>query len=161
MDPVRSSLSGGVVATLALAAFLFVGSRLFPGTGYFRFVTFTGPCELGGFPYCTPGTATATAIAAFWFAALFVIAWPLFFAGFTWGLPGESGVVHGALFGLILWTGYFVTVSYGIEVSGGTLGQNLPLVAVGILAYLVYGVVLGGVYDHLAGHRTLLDPDRE
>jgi len=149
MDPVRSSLAGGIAATGALAAFL-VGVDLVTGGNVFALAAFTAPCALVGPPYCSATSATATALTAVWFLALFVVAWPLLFAGFTWGLPGESGATHGAVFGLILAAGYLVR---GLS----TFGPGTVVVVLIVLAYVVYGVVLGSVYDRLAAHRTLLE----
>jgi hypothetical protein len=156
MEPVRSGLGGGVAATVALVAVLLAADALLSGTNLFVFATFTSLCAVGGPQYCEPGTTTATAITFFWFLALYVVAWPLLFAGFTWGLPGESGFTHGLVFGLILWTGYGVTVAYAIGLADETLLENLPMLAVTVVGYLVYGLVLGGVYDRLADHRTFL-----
>ena len=114
MEPVRSSLSGGVVATAVLTAVLAGMEYLFAG------------------------------------ADVFALAWPLLFAGFTWGIPGESGAVHGAIFGLVLFAGY---LARGLS----TMGPGLNVVVRFGFAYLVYGAVLGAVYDRLAAHRTLLE----
>jgi len=149
MDPVRSSLSGGAVATAVLAAFL-VGVDLVASTDVFALAAFTTPCALVGPPYCSTASASATALTAVWFLALFALAWPLLFAGFTWGLPGESGATHGAVFGLILAAGYLVR---GLS----TYGPEITVVVLVVLAYVVYGLVLGSVYDRLAAHRTLLE----
>jgi len=151
MDPVRSSLSGGVVAAVVLTVVLAVAD-LVTGTDVFALAAFTTPCALVGPPYCSATSATATVLTAVWFLALFAFAWPLLFAGFTWGLPGESGVSHGAIFGLILATGY---LARGLS----TYGPGLWTVAVVVLAYAVYGLVLGTVYDRLAAHRTLLETE--
>jgi hypothetical protein len=159
MDPVRSSIGGGVAATTALTVCLLVTDLLLGGTNLFVFATFTSLCAVGGPPYCEVGSPTAAALTFVWYVALFAVAWPLLFGGFTWGLPGESGPTHGAVFGLVLWAGYVVVVLFGIGFGGETLAENLPLLLVTLVAYLVYGVVLGGVYDHLAGHRTFLGPD--
>ena len=149
MDPVRSSLSGGAVATAVLAAFL-VGVDLVAGTDVFAFAAFTTPCALVGPPYCSATGATAGVLTAVWFLALFALAWPLLFAGFTWGLPGESGATHGGIFGLILAAGY---LARGLS----TYSPGTTVVVLILLAYVVYGVVLGTVYDRLAAHRTLLE----
>ncbi|QCC46902.1 DUF6789 family protein [Halobellus limi] len=156
MDPVRSSLGGGIAATAALLVFLLVADLLLAGTNLFVFATFTSLCAVGGAPYCELGSPTATFLTFIWFGLLYAVAWPLLFAGFTWGLPGETGLTHGAVYGLILWAGYVVAVLYGISIEGQTLGDNLPMVVVTLLAYLVYGVVLGAGYDYLAEHRTFL-----
>ena len=152
MDPVRSSLSGGVVATAVLAGFLDRVDLLFSGADVFAFTAFTTPCALVGQPYCAAGSATASALTTTWFLALFVLAWPLLFAGFTWGLPGESGATHGAIFGLVLFAGY---LARGLS----AMGPGRTVVVLVGLAYLVYGLVLGVVYDRLAGHRTLLETE--
>jgi len=150
MDPVRSSLTGGVVATLVLAAVLVGIDLLFAGGDALAFAAFTAPCALAGPPYCAATSATATVLTAVWFLALFALAWPLLFAGVTWGLPGESGAAHGAVFGLVLAAGY---MARGIS----TFGPGWVVVALVVLAYLVYGVILGTAYDRLAAHRTLLE----
>jgi len=150
MDPVKSSLAGGIAATGVLAAFL-VGVDLVAGADVFALAAFTTPCALVGPPYCSATSATATVLTAVWFLALFAVAWPLLFAGFTWGLPGESGAAHGAVFGLILAAGYLVR---GLS----TFGPGTTVVALVVVAYLAYGLVLGTVYDRLAAHRTLLEP---
>ena len=149
MDPVRSSLSGGAVATTVLAVFL-LGVDLVAGADVFAFAAFTTPCALVGPPYCSATGTTAGVVTAVWFLALFALAWPLLFAGFTWGLPGESGAAHGAVFGLILAAGY---LARGLS----TYGPETVVVVLIVLAYGVYGVVLGSVYDRLAAHRTLLE----
>ncbi|WP_135303509.1 DUF6789 family protein [Haloarcula amylovorans] len=156
MDPVKSSLGGGVAATIVLAIFLFVGDALLAGTNLFVLATFTSLCSIGGPPYCELGTPQATLLTLVVLVALFTFAWPLFFAGFTWGLPGESGVVHGLVFGLVVWSGYAAVLWIGVWLGWETFASGGPVAAVLLLAYAVYGVVLGGVYDHLAEHRTLL-----
>jgi hypothetical protein len=161
MDPVRSSLGGGVAATAALTAVLLAADALLGGADLFAFATFTGLCAVGGHPYCDPVSATATALTLFWFAALFAVAWPLLFGGVTWGLPGESGAAHGAVFGLILWAGYVVGVVFLVGRGERTFAGSLPIGAVTLVAYLVYGLVLGSVYDHLAAHRTFLSPETD
>ncbi|SEO21595.1 hypothetical protein SAMN04487948_101137 [Halogranum amylolyticum] len=156
MEPVRSSLGGGIVATIVLLAFLLVADLVLVGRSLFVFATFTSLCAIGGPPYCALGTSTATLLTYLWFAALFAVAWPLLFGGFTWGLPGESGVAHGVAFGLVLWGAYLLVAILNVGIGGETLDENLPTLTVTLLGYLVYGVVLGGVYDYLADHRTFL-----
>ena len=156
MEPVRSSLGGGIAATITLLIFLLIADFFLAGVDIFVFATFTSLCAVGGPPYCELGSSTATLLTFVWFSLLYAVAWPLLFAGFTWGLPGETGLAHGAVFGLILWTGYVVVVLYGIGLGGQTVGENLPMLVVTLLAYLVYGLVLGGGYDYLAEHRTFL-----
>lgn len=160
MDPVRSSLGGGVAATIALLAFLSIADAVVGGANLIVFATFTSLCAVGGSPYCELGSSTATLLTYLWFAILFAVAWPLLFAGFTWGLPGESGLTHGAVYGLILWAGYVVIVLFGIGFQQETLSSNLPFLVVTLVAYLVYGLVLGGVYDYLANHRTFLSEEQ-
>jgi hypothetical protein len=159
MDPVRSCLGGGLAATAVATVVLVVVDFLLGGAELFAFTTLSGVCVIAGEPYCGSGTLTAALLRYFWFALLFVVAWPLLFAGFTWGLPGESGVAHGAVYGLVLWAGYAVVVAYGIGLGGESVAENVPLLAVTLVTYLVYGVVLGGGYDYLAGHRTFLSRD--
>jgi len=156
MEPVRSSIGGGVAATVVLTALLLGTDLLLGGTNLFVFATFTSLCAVGGPPYCEVGSPTAAALTFVWYVALFVFAWPLLFGGFTWGLPGESGPAHGVVYGLFLWAGYVVVVLFGIGYGDQTLAENLPLLLVTFVSYLVYGVVLGSVYDHLADHRTFL-----
>jgi hypothetical protein len=156
MEIVRSSIVGGIAATGVLTVFLLVADSLLAGTNLFVLATFMSLCAIGGPPYCEPGGLMAAALTFVSFLALFALAWPLLFAGFTWGLPGKSGLTHGVIFGLVLWTGYVGTVLYGIGTGGETLAASLPLLVVMLSAYLVYGLVLGGVYDRLAGHRTFL-----
>jgi len=150
MDPVRSGLAAGVVATVVLAGVLAVVDLLAAGGDLFALAAFTTPCALVGAPYCGAGSTTATLLTAIWFLALFAVAWPLLFTGFTWGLPGESGATHGAVFGLVLAAGY---LARGLS----AYGPASLVVAVVVLAYVVYGLVLGTVYDRLAAHRTLLE----
>lgn len=156
MDPTRSSIVGGAAAAAVLTIFLLVADLLLSGTNLFVFATFLSLCATGGSPYCVLGTPMAAAATFLWFLALFVVAWPLLFAGFTWGLPGESGLGHGAVFGLILWAGYVVVVLYGIALLGETFAEDLPYLLITLLAYLVYGLVLGGVYGYVPEHRTFL-----
>jgi len=156
MEPVRSSLGGGIVATAALAGYLLVADLALRGTSLFVFATFTSLCAVGGDPYCGVGTPMAAALTAVWFGLLFAVAWPLLFGGFTWGLPGDSGVAHGAIFGLVLWVGYALAVLTEIGLGRESFAASSPIVAVTLGGYLVYGVVLGTVYDRLAGHRTFL-----
>jgi len=160
MEPVRSSLGGGIAATFTLLLFLLVADILLAGTSLFVFATFTSLCAVGGPPYCELGTLTATVITFLWFGLLFAVAWPLLFGGFTWGLPGESGLAHGAVFGLILWSGHVVGDLLNISVGNETIAGDLPFLAVTLVAYLIYGVVLGGGYDYLAEHRTFLDTEQ-
>ncbi|MFC3477298.1 DUF6789 family protein [Halobacterium litoreum] len=155
MDPVESSLAAGAVATVAFAAALFAAGELLGGGGLFVFATLSALCELGGPQYCAPDSATSVALTLAAFALLFAVAWPLFFAAVTWGLPGQSGIAHGVAFAVVLWTGYAVTAAYGIGFGGETLAGDAPLLAATFVAYVVYGVVLGGGYDFLAHHRTL------
>ena len=157
MEPVRSGLYGGAVATVVLLVVLLVADFLLAGTNLFVFATFTGLCAVGGPPYCELGSLTATAMTGVVVVALFAFAWPLLFAGFTWGLPGESGVAHGAVFGVVLWLGYAAIGWVGL----GPLRASWPILVAMLVAYLVYGIVLGGVYDRLASHRTLLDVESE
>jgi hypothetical protein len=161
MDPVRSSLGGGVAATAVLVVFLTVADLVLAGSDPFAFALFVDLCDVGGPPYCAPGSATEEALSLVWFLALFAVAWPLLFGGFTWGLPGESGTAHGAVFGLSLWAGYAVGVEFLIFRGQETVVGSLPILAVTFLAYLVYGLVLGSVYDRLAAHRTFLSPETD
>jgi len=149
MEPVRGSLSGGAVATVVLAAFL-VGVDLVAATDTFAFAAFTTPCALVGPPYCSATSAAGAVLTAVWFLALFALAWPFLFAGFTWGLPGESGTAHGGISGLILAAGY---LARGLSTSG----PGATVVVLMVVAYVVYGMVLGTVSDRLAAHRTLLE----
>ncbi|RLM53970.1 hypothetical protein DVK02_11120 [Halobellus sp. Atlit-31R] len=159
MDPVRSSLAGGVAATAVLLVFLLALDVVLGGTNLFVFATFTSLCAVGGPPYCELGSPAATLLTYTWFALLFAVAWPLLFGGFTWGLPGESGIAHGLAFGLVLWSGYVVVVLFSIGFGGESLAENLPFLTVTLLSYLVYGIVLGGGYDHFAHHRTFLSEE--
>lgn len=70
------------------------------------------------------------------------------------GLPGESGLIHGAIFGLVLWARYVATVVAGIGIGGETFDENVSLLLITMLAYVAYGLVLEGVYDHFSVHRT-------
>ena len=158
MDPVRSSLAGGVVASLVFGGYLLLADLVIGGPSLYVFTTFTGLCDVGGPPYCTLGSPTALGLTLLVFAVLFVVAWPLFFAGFTWGLPGESGLAHGAVFGAILWTGYAVVLLIGFGAGDVTFLEEVEIVALSLAGYVLYGLVLGGGYDALAHHRTLLSP---
>lgn len=160
MEPVRSSLGGGIAAAAALTTFLLLADFLLRSTSLFVFATFRSLCAVGGEPYCTIGSPVAAALTYLWFIVLFVGAWPLLFGGFTWGLPGESGATHGVVFGLILWAGYALAVLTEIGLGRETFASTAPIVIVTLGAYLVYGVVLGTVYDRLADHRTFLSPER-
>ena len=160
MDPVRSSLAGGIAATIARLIFLLITDFLLAGVDIFVFATFTSLCAVGGPPYCELGSSTATLLTILWFFLLYAVAWPLLFAGFTWGLPGETGLAHGVVFGLLLWAGYVAVVLANVGLGGQTVGQNLPMLLVTFVAYLLYGLVLGGGYDRLAHHRTFLSSDR-
>jgi fatty-acid desaturase len=64
------------------------------------------------------------------------------------------------VFGLILWITYVVIELYRIGFVGQTAAENLPMLAVALVAYLVYGLVLGVGYDRLAEHRTFLSEPR-
>ena len=156
MEIVKSSIFAGMAATVVLTVFLFVADLLLGGVRLFVFATFTSLCAIGGPPYCELGSPMATAITYFWFVALFAIAWPLLFGGFTWGIPGESGLAHGAIFGLVLWTGYAATVVYRFVTGEEVVAETLLVAGIILLGYLVYGLVLGGVYDRLAEHRTFM-----
>ncbi|QLG61138.1 DUF6789 family protein [Halorarum salinum] len=159
MDPVRSSLGGGIVAAVVLLVLLLAADQVLVGADLFVFATFTSLCAVGGEPYCALGSGTETLLTYLWFFALFALGWPLLFGGFTWGLPGESGSTHGAVFGLILWVGFVAAVLYGFERGEPTFAEDALFFAVTLLAYLVYGLVLGGTYDYLAGHRTFLSEE--
>ncbi|RRJ29568.1 DUF6789 family protein [Halocatena pleomorpha] len=154
MEPVRSSIGGGIAATVVLTAFLFITDFLLT-TNPFVFATFTSLCAIGGPPFCEVGSQLAAAITFFWYIVLFAIAWPLFFGGFTWGLPGETGLTHGAVFSFILWVGY-VSALYGFGLGGQNGSGGSLLLLITLVAYLLYGLVLGGVYDLLSRHRTFL-----
>jgi len=156
MDPARSSISAGIVATLALLAFLLVLDFLFTGTDIFVFATFTSLCSVGGGPYCELGSTTATLLTLFWFGLLYAVAWPLLFGAFTWGLPGESGTVHGVLFGFFLWVAYAAVALNRVGMGGQPGSENFPLLFLTLFPYLIYGAVLGGGYDYFAEHRTFL-----
>jgi len=160
MDPIRSSLQGGIVATVTLLVILAIADVLLAGTNLFVFATFTTLCAIGGPPYCELGSLTATLLTYLWFGLIFAVAWLLLFGGFTWGLPGESGLAHGAVFGLILWSGYVASDLLDFLVRNETLIDNIPLLAVTLVAYLIYGVVLGSVYDYSAEHRTFLSDEQ-
>jgi hypothetical protein len=160
MEPVRSSLGGGIAATFTLLLVLLGADILLAGTNLFVFATFTSLCAVGGPPYCELGTPTAAAITFLWFGLLFAVAWPLLFGGFTWGLPGGSGLAHGAVFGLILWSGYVVGDLLNRSVGNEPIAGDLLFLAVTLVAYLIYGVVLGGGYDFLAEHRTFLSDEQ-
>lgn len=157
MDPVRSSLGGGVAATAVLLCSLLALDVLLADADVLVFTTFTGLCAVTGPPFCPATGATSTVLIAAWFVLLYVFAWPLLFAGFTWGLPGESGVVHGLLYGLILWSGFLFVILNEIGFGARSVSVGLVLLLATLVVYLTYGVVLGAVYDHLAAHRTLLD----
>lgn len=155
MDPVRSSIGGGIAATIVLSVVLIVADVLL-GANALVFATFTSLCSVGGPPYCELGSATSYLITYVFFFLLFAVAWPLLFGGFTWGLPGETGIIHGLVYGIILWSGYAVVVLYGIRLGGETISQDLPFLVFALVGYLLYGAVLGAGYDRLAGHRTFL-----
>lgn len=161
MEPVRSGLGGGVAATTALTVFLLVADVLVGGRNLFVLATYTGLCLAGGPPYCTPASTTALALTYVWFLVLYVVAWPLIFTALTWGLPGESGIVHGGLFGAILWVTYVFVVAFTAGLVDEALVDQIPTIAVTLVAYLVYGLVLGSVYDYLADHRTFMSADSE
>lgn len=156
MNPARSSISAGIVATLALLAFLLVVDLLFAGTDIFVFATFTSLCSVGGGPYCELGSPTATGLTLLWFGLLYAVAWPLLFGAFTWGLPGESGTVHGVLFGFFLWVAYAAVALNRVGLGGQPASESLPMVFLTLFPYLLYGAVLGGLYDYFAEHRTFL-----
>jgi hypothetical protein len=159
MDPVRASLGGGIVATFTVLLFLLGADFLLGGTHLFVFATFTGPCAVGGPPYCDLGSVSALVLTSVVFLALYVVAWPLLFGGLIWGLPGESGIAHGFIFDLVLWSG-FATVAW-INVWRGweSFSSEFTLVLAMLIAYLIYGSVLGSVYDRLAEHRTFLSQE--
>lgn len=156
MDIVRSSIVGGLLATGVLLVFLLVADFVLAGTNLFVFATFTGLCAIGGPPYCTLGSPTAIAMTFVTFGLLFGVAWPLLFGGFTWGLPGESGAAHGAIFGVVLWIGYAAVVFVGISIFREPIVEDLGILGVALMAYLLYGTVLGVSYDYFADHRTFL-----
>jgi len=155
MKPLQSSVVSGVVATAILTVYLLVVDYLLGGFNLFVFATFTSLCALGGPPYCEVGTPLAAGLTYLWFFVLFAVAWPILFAGFTWGLPGESGLAHGVVYGFILWGGYLVVVVAGIGRGESTVAGSVPLLALTLVGYLLYGLVLGGAYDHFAEHRAL------
>lgn len=160
MNPVRSSLAAGVAATAVLAAVLFVADGVVADGRPFVFATVGSLCAVGGPPYCAVESLTAQALTLGWFIVLFAVGWPLFFGAFTWGLPGESGRLHGAIFGALLWVGHVGGVALvGTAFPGRTVEMGRSLVLATLLAYLVYGLVLGAVYDRLAAHRTFLDAE--
>jgi len=153
MDPIRSSLGAGVIATAVLTVYLYAADALFRTANLFVFATFTSLCAISGTIYCSPQSPMGAALPYLSFAVLFVIIWPLVFGVFTWGFPGESGLVHGAFFGFALWVGYAAIVFLRIQWEGETFSGNLLMLLVTVVAYLLYGLVLGEGYDYLAGHR--------
>jgi hypothetical protein len=161
MDPIRSSLGGGVVATISVVLFLLGADFLLGGTHLFVFATFTGPCAGGGPPYCDLGSVSALVLTSIVFLSLYVVAWPLVFGGFTWGLPGESGIVHGLVFGLVLWSGFAAVAWINIWRGWESFSTEFALVLAMLMAYLIYGCVLGIVYDRLAEHRTFLSQETD
>ncbi|WP_440991798.1 DUF6789 family protein [Haloarchaeobius baliensis] len=161
MDPVRSSLSSGFAATVVLLVLLLIADVFLSGPDLFVFSTFMRSCAVATSPNCGLATSTATLLTFVWFLLLFAIAWPLLFAGFTWGLPGESGLTHGVVFATIVWLGYAVSVFYAIGMEGRTVGESIPFLVVTFVAYAIYGAVLGGGYDYLAEHRTFLSAEDE
>ncbi|WP_435358268.1 DUF6789 family protein [Haloarchaeobius sp. DFWS5] len=154
MEQVKSSLYAGVVAALVLAAFLLVTGVVLQGYDLFAFSTFTTLCSLSGEAGCT-STLVDAALTFTVFMALFGFAWPLVFAALTWGLPGESGPLHGAVFALFLWAGYVAVVLLRL-LGGQPLSEYILLLSGTFVSYMLYGIVLGSVYDRLAEHRTLL-----
>jgi len=54
MDPVRSSLQGGSVATITLLVILVIADVLLAGTNLFVFATFTTLCAVGGHHTANP-----------------------------------------------------------------------------------------------------------
>ncbi|WP_225335252.1 DUF6789 family protein [Halomicrobium urmianum] len=160
MDPVRSSLGGGIAATVVLLLFLLVADVLLAGTDLLLFATFRSLCAVGGPPYCELESTTATLLTYVWFGLLFAVAWPLVFGAVTWALPGDSGTVHGMVFALVLWSGHLVVALGSAGLEGGAFADRLPLLIATMVAYLVYGFVLGGGYDSLAEHRTFQVGDR-
>lgn len=154
MGPVRSGIGGGVAATVVLTIVLLGADVLLRGSDLFVFFTFTSFCAIGGPPYCAGGTPAAAALRFVSYGGLFALAWPLLFGGFTWAIPGDTGTAHGAVFGFVLWTGY-VVVLYGSDIPERTDTETLSLSVITLVAYLVYGLVLGIVYDYLASHRTV------
>ncbi|MFD1647880.1 DUF6789 family protein [Haloarchaeobius litoreus] len=161
MDPVRSTLSSGFLAAVVLIVLLLVADVFLGGPNLFVFSTFMRSCAVATSPNCGLATSTATLLTFVWFFLLFAIAWPLLFAGFTWGLPGKSGITHGVVFAAIVWLGYAVSVFYGIGMGGRTVGESIPFLIVTFVAYAIYGLVLGGGYDYLAAHRTFLSAEDE
>lgn len=157
MDPLRSAFVAGVVATAALVAALLAAGPLVGGTRLFVFSTVASLCVLGGPPYCALNSPMAVVLTAGAFLALFAVAWPLVFAAWTWGLPGESGIAHGVVFGVVVWSGYAATVVYGVSFGSGSVTGSAGLLAATLTAYLLYGLVLGGTYDYVADHRTLFE----
>jgi hypothetical protein len=159
MDPIRSGISGGIAATIILSIFLYLTDLLIGGTNPFAFTTFLSLCAIGGPAYCATGNSLAIFLNYISFFLLFAVVWALLFAAITWGLPGESGITHGLVFGLVLWTGYAIGVVYDIGADRETISSSLPLLIVTVVGYLLYGLVLGGTYDYLAGHRTFMSQE--
>ncbi|QLG50552.1 DUF6789 family protein [Natrinema halophilum] len=154
MGPIRSSIGGGLAATVVLTIFLLGVDALLRGSDLFVFVTFTSFCAIGGPPYCEGGSPMAAGLLFVSYSGLFALAWPLLFGGFTWAIPGETGAAHGVVFGFVLWTGYVVVLS-GSPVADRTIVETVTLSAITLAAYLVYGLTLGAVYDYLTNDRTV------
>jgi len=150
----KSSLASGVVASAVLAVVVAVADALAGGVPFPFLSTL---CVLYGEGTCVSGDVLSAVLPIALVAFLFLLVWPVVFAALTWGLPGESGVTHGALFGAALWLGYAGAVGARTYWWDEPASAYLATLAVTLVGYLAYGLALGAGYDYLAAHRTLFD----
>lgn len=114
MDPSRSSLAAGILATGALALSLLAIDVLVAAENPFVFATFAGLCAVGGEPYCSPDTLAAAPLRSSGSYCCSRLPGRCCSAVSPGGLPGRSGAVHGLVYGLVLWTGYLAVVAFGV-----------------------------------------------
>ncbi len=131
MDDTLAAISGGVVGTVVMLVVLYAAEMT---TGY----AFQAPEVMATMFNAPPILGLAL------FVGAGAVLWPLLFAVFGWRLPGSSLITSGVVVALILWVAFTVGFSQGLA-----RGDVALFVAVGLVAHLAYGAILGGAYQAL------------
>ncbi|SEO31666.1 hypothetical protein SAMN05216388_10118 [Halorientalis persicus] len=132
---------GGLVGTAAMSIGLFVASSL----GAFDMASFGILADLTGLDVLFPANAVAVGFLVFLGGGM--LTWPLLFAATAAYLPGERFATKGLPYGFVLWTGFVLAFSQGID--GGILTLALYAVLT-LVSHFAYGFSLGAVFDYLS-----------
>lgn len=126
--------AAGAVGTAALMVGLFVGQ----GIGVFEVERLAVVSELVGLE-----SNVMVGFLIFLLGGMTV--WPLLFVSFSEYLPGVRWPVSGAVFGVVLWTG-FVLAFY----DGSSGPRLLGYAVVTLLAHVAYGAVMARVLEYFS-----------